>query len=309
MKYPCWSEYDSVYDGIELEMHVVDHCNLNCAGCNHFCSLADPFFISLESFSDQLQLVKEKIPSLRWLMLLGGEPTLHPQLLELCEIARELFPDITIEILSNGKDLSKVVKQKEQFDKLNILFTIARYDIEYDEDMVEEMCQMKNNNRSWGRESFTQTLVDITGSQDMNTSFFKNCHHQLPCFTLQDYKIYECPFAAHVRHFSKKFHIPSIEGSDYLSLRTLTLDQLEEFAYQPKNVCKYCKPGVNWIWHLSDALHPARPHNSVASAIGTSYSRMCNCNGYIGLPAMLGRCQCNVQTPATRGTIYCWIKT
>jgi glycosyltransferase involved in cell wall biosynthesis len=88
----------------------------------------------------------------------------------------------------------------------------------------------------------------------MNTSFFKNCHHQLPCFTLQDYKIYECPFAAHIRHFSKKFHvdIPSIEGSDYLSLKTLTLDQLEAFAYQPKNVCKYCKPGVNWIWHLSD---------------------------------------------------------
>jgi hypothetical protein len=52
MKYPCWSEYDSVYDGVELEMHIVDHCNLNCAGCNHFCSLAEPFYISIESFTD-----------------------------------------------------------------------------------------------------------------------------------------------------------------------------------------------------------------------------------------------------------------
>jgi len=52
MKYPCRSDYDSVYDGIELEMHIVDHCNLNCAGCNHFCPLAEPFYISLKEFQN-----------------------------------------------------------------------------------------------------------------------------------------------------------------------------------------------------------------------------------------------------------------
>lgn len=60
----------------------------------------------------------------------------------------------------------------------------------------------------------------------MNETFFKNCHHQLPCFTLRDYKIYECPFAAHIIAFKKKFNvdIPEIEGIDYLNLKTLTLD-------------------------------------------------------------------------------------
>ena len=254
MKYPCWSEYDSVYDGVELEMHIVDHCNLNCAGCNHFCSLAEPFYITIEEFTNQLKLVKEKIPSLKWLMLLGGEPTLHPQLLELCIIARELFPNITIEVLSNGKDLSNIVDKRMEFDKLNISFTLARYNIEYNEEHINKLCELPNNGRSWGRESFTQTLVDITGSQDMEESFYLKCHHQLPCFTLQDYKIYECPFAAHIRHFIKKFHvdIPLIPYNDYLPLEDLTLDKLEYFAYQPKNICKYCKTGENWLWHLSD---------------------------------------------------------
>lgn len=254
MKYPCWSEYDSVYDGVELEMHIVDHCNLNCAGCNHFCSLAEPFYISIESFTDQLKLVKEKIPSLKWLMLLGGEPTLHPQLLDLCIIARKLFPDITIEILSNGKDLSRVIDKRFEFDKLNILFTFATYNIEYNDQDLKQMCELKNNNKSWSRESFTQTLVDINGTQDMADSFFNQCHHQLPCFTLQDYKIFECPFAAHIRHFNKKFNtdIPLIKDSDYLDLKEITLDKLEYFAYQPKNICKYCKPGENWVWHLSN---------------------------------------------------------
>lgn len=254
MKYPCWSEYDSVYDGVDLEIHIVDHCNLNCAGCNHFCSLAEPFYISLDEFKKQLILVKEKIPSLKWLMLLGGEPTLHPQLLELCQIARTLFPNIIIEILTNGKDLSKIVTKKEQFIQLNIQFTIARYNIPYNESDIKSVCEIGNSSFSWGRESFVQTLVDITGSQDIKQSFYKYCHHQLPCFTLQDYKIFECPFAAHIRHFNKKFHtnIPIIENIDYLDLNTLTLDKLESFAYTPKNICKYCKPGENWIWHLSD---------------------------------------------------------
>ena len=25
-----------------LEHHIVDHCNLKCAGCSHFSCLADP---------------------------------------------------------------------------------------------------------------------------------------------------------------------------------------------------------------------------------------------------------------------------
>lgn len=255
MKFPCQSDYDSVYDGIELEMHIVDHCNLNCAGCNHFCPLAKPFYISLKEFQNQLEIVKEKLPSLKWLMLLGGEPTLHPQLLELCQIARQLFPNITIEILTNGKDLSNVAKQIKEFQKININFTIAQYNIEYNDQDIKTVCNIPGNNFSWGRESFLQTLVDIDGSQDMEENFFYHCHHQLPCFTLQDYKIFECPFAAHIRHFIKKFNcdIPLIKDIDYLDLNTITLNKLEQFSYQPKNICKYCKPGEHWTWHLSDS--------------------------------------------------------
>lgn len=254
MKYPCWSDYASVFEGVDLEIHIVDHCNLNCAGCNHFCPLAEPYYIDLEHFKNQLLMVKEKIPSLKWLMLLGGEPTIHPQLLELCEIARDIFPDIIIEILTNGKYLKGILKDKQRFEELDIHITIARYNIQYDEEDVEEVLSMKHAGQSWGRASFIQTLVDINGSQDAEKNFYHHCHHQLPCFTLKDYKIYECPFAAHIDHFCKKFNIdiPLVENNDYLPLETLTLDKLEQFSYQPKNICKYCKPGQNWIWHQSN---------------------------------------------------------
>ena len=259
MKFPCWSDYDSVYEGVDLEIHIVDHCNLNCAGCNHFCPLAEPYYIEPEYLRAQLKMAKEKIPSIRWIMLLGGEPTIHPQLLELCKITREIFPDpnIQVEILTNGKDLTPIVNDITEFEKENISVTVAIYDIDYNQEHLDKICHMERGGISWGRESFSQTLVDVTGSQDMEQSFFKNCHHQLPCFTLKDFKIYECPFAAHISAFKKKFNvdIPDIEGVDYLSLETLTLDALENFSYQPKNICKYCKPGQGWVWHRSDRTY------------------------------------------------------
>ena len=103
-------------------MHVVDHCNLNCVSCNHFAPLAKPWFITKESLSNSLNLVKENIPNVKNLILLGGEPTLHPELLDLCKIDREILPDIEISILSNGKNLSQGEKQLNYLNhKINIL--------------------------------------------------------------------------------------------------------------------------------------------------------------------------------------------
>ena len=47
---PYRSDFPSIYEGIEVEMHIVDHCNLNCNCCNHFSPIAKPWYISLEDF-------------------------------------------------------------------------------------------------------------------------------------------------------------------------------------------------------------------------------------------------------------------
>ena len=60
-------------------------------------------------------------------MLLGGEPFLHPQLIELCQIAREIFPDIFLNILTNGIILSDNYPEEklEELKKLDILTSIS----------------------------------------------------------------------------------------------------------------------------------------------------------------------------------------
>ena len=140
IKAPCRSIWESVHEGFELEIHVVDHCNLKCAGCNHFAPLADPYFIDRDHFNNQLKMVKEKLPSIQRLILLGGEPCLHPDLSLLCADARSIFPTIDIQVLTNGSLLDSIIKDSDIYLRDRIFFSISKYiDIDYDEKKIEQI--------------------------------------------------------------------------------------------------------------------------------------------------------------------------
>ena len=89
-----------------VEYHLVDSCNLRCAGCSHYSSLLDDLsYTPLEKVQKELQLLKSKTDDgnhLYWLRLLGGEPLLHPCLSQCIEEIRDLFPHTRITLVTNG---------------------------------------------------------------------------------------------------------------------------------------------------------------------------------------------------------------
>ena len=69
-----------------IELHIVDHCNLNCVGCSHFSPLAEPYFKDVDEYREEMKdLSKFEIGTIR---IMGGEPLLHPKWYEFCEITR-----------------------------------------------------------------------------------------------------------------------------------------------------------------------------------------------------------------------------
>ena len=44
---------------LQLETHLVEHCNLNCQMCTHFSPLARPQCTEVESFSRDMQRLQE----------------------------------------------------------------------------------------------------------------------------------------------------------------------------------------------------------------------------------------------------------
>ena len=79
------------------------HCNLNCAGCAHFAPLADgKWFLSPLTLRMGLMTLREVgHAQVGLLRLFGGEPLLHPNLLELVDVAQNECT-AKVQILSNG---------------------------------------------------------------------------------------------------------------------------------------------------------------------------------------------------------------
>lgn len=248
--------WKSVYEGVSLEIQVVDHCNLNCAGCNHFSPLAEPWYIDIEDFRNQIIMANKKIPNIRLFMIVGGEPTLHPQLFELCKIAREVFPKekTQLKVLSNGLDMRDALKHKEEYLDMDVMFDITTYG-KYTNHKTVKYCEdygIAFNHQA--RMFMRQQLVNEKGDTDPISGYYQHCPHEIPCFTLKNYKIYICPFSAHLDIYRKKYNvnIPE-EKNDYLCLEDInSLDDLHNFIFSPKNICKYCDSEyseASWLWH------------------------------------------------------------
>lgn len=89
---------------IELEINTI--CDLDCFGCDRFSDVTTAPNMTLA----QVQLFVKESLELGWewerIRLLGGEPTLHPQLHEIVETLLEYrmhYPKCLIQLLSNGQ--------------------------------------------------------------------------------------------------------------------------------------------------------------------------------------------------------------
>lgn len=73
----------------KAEIHLTYRCNLACHNCNRMSFLREPHTpdMTLEDVGEFLMQAQD----LDWypaLMLIGGEPTLHPQFMEICALCR-----------------------------------------------------------------------------------------------------------------------------------------------------------------------------------------------------------------------------
>src|SRR4051812_37795747 len=69
-----------------LEYHIVDHCNLHCDQCCSFSPILPKWACDPETFRKDLLKIKTALAP-QFLKIVGGEPLLHPRLVELLTIA------------------------------------------------------------------------------------------------------------------------------------------------------------------------------------------------------------------------------
>lgn len=84
-----------------LEIHVAHACNLACESCSHYSNQGHRGLVSLEDAESWMQAWSGRLVP-RIFSLVGGEPTVHPQLAEFVLLARRYWPTTHLRLVTNG---------------------------------------------------------------------------------------------------------------------------------------------------------------------------------------------------------------
>ena len=227
---------------------ITEHCNLNCASCDHFSPLAQEWYMQLEQFESDLirmkQVLNEKVASIR---IEGGEPLLHADVLKFIETARKVFPNVKLYLLTNGLLLrSKDARFYQICRNNNVIIRVTPYPISLDYDSLRKFILDKGIRFEYAVNNEEKTMIhqtlDLDGKQDKYDSF----HHCLmangECAELRNGKLYQCNLVANAHIFNEYFDRNLIiDKRDYIDIYS-DVDAQDIFDYlcNPIMFCKYC---------------------------------------------------------------------
>jgi MoaA/NifB/PqqE/SkfB family radical SAM enzyme len=234
-----------------LEIHIVDHCNLNCAYCTHYSPLTKEKFVDTVQYeNDFKRLSKLGADKVRRVRLLGGEPLLHDKLPTLTRIARECFLKSEIQVVTNGILLPK---QSDEFwdvcSKHNIEIYISSYPINLDYELIKSLAKKHkikliyhDNDNSVDRLQMAKYVLDIDGQQNLREAFRICTAANGTCTNLRDGKLYQCPTSAYISVFNEYFSRNlELSEKDYIDIyKVNSMDEIFEFLRRPVPFCRFC---------------------------------------------------------------------
>lgn len=232
-----------------IELNLVDHCDLNCKNCSHFSNISPKHIIPLEVIKKDLDrlsaLAKGRLLTLR---LIGGEPLLHPDLLQIIPYARASFPDTRLCLVTNGLKLAKQTTEFWHCCRDNqIEITPTKYPISLDYEKIENLAKEHQvAYRYYGDhpEVLKTSLkfpLDLDGTKNPQASY-DLCQQARECAMVAEGRIYLCPVVATSYIFNQKFgDLLKLQEKDCLVLEKVkSLEEITAFLGKPSPFCRYC---------------------------------------------------------------------
>lgn len=241
-----------------LHIHLTDHCNLNCRGCDNFSPLSPEIFANFDTVEqDFSRISKLSNGHVNEIQLLGGEPLLHPRVTDFMDIARKYFPNVAIKIITNGV---LILRQQNSFwekcRQNSIEIVVTKYPIKIDHDAIEKMAAKQRvkfcfyGNTEYVPKNMQCIPLDLSGSQNARGSFLR-CSRANRCVALDNGKIYTCTLIPYVKYFNSYFEkkLPVTEADSIDIYTAKDMDEILNFIAKPVPFCRFCNQ-KNIIWDI-----------------------------------------------------------
>ncbi|SDV47056.1 GTP 3',8-cyclase MoaA family protein [Chitinasiproducens palmae] len=229
-----------------LEAHIVDHCNLTCAECCSLSPLLPEWYAEPAPIEADLRRAATVLQP-RVFKLVGGEPLLHPALVEIIERVRATGIAPVTSLTTNGLKLGDM---PDAFWQAVDALTISRYPKpRLTPDLVahiERQAARFGVRLNWKVQD-TFTLMDraqALADRDEAQRVFHDCWIRERCHMIRDGMFYTCTRPA---HFHTLFNGEKDFQSDGLPLRDEAglLDAMLAYLSRetPLEACLHCHGG------------------------------------------------------------------
>lgn len=225
-----------------LEIGIVHHCNMNCNGCSTCANISGKEFIEIEKFEKDLKRIKVIFSGIKILKLFGGEPLLHPDIIEIITCARKIFPDAKILVHSNGLLVPKCTEELlTRMNQLEIEFIFTLYPETGKIKRKIELClQQANVEYEFTPPTYEfRKVINRKGSYDPE-EVYSNC---CKCISLIEDNL-SCGFPYLIKRLEEKYDTiiceDKYQGCVNIYNTELTGWEINRLLDKPHNLCAYC---------------------------------------------------------------------
>lgn len=235
-----------------LEIQITDSCNLNCKGCSHCAGLIkQQQHVSLDEFQRDLVRLKELIPTIKKIRILGGEPFLNSRLAEYVQFARSVYTESNIRITTNGTLILSM--DKEFFEKLKaykIGLDISVYPpTQRILDKIKGVldCYEVSYKCTPMIEKFGKRIT-LEGNSNIEETFY-SCDSKM-CNFLREGVLSPCPAPVILKWLADYFGFEVDTETGKINIHDSSLNgrDIIKFLNSPNMVCRYCTKMEFFDW-------------------------------------------------------------
>ncbi len=224
----------------QVEMHIMDSCNLNCRGCTHFSPIFSNSIPCLEARLSDVKQLKEKISCIMRFYILGGEPFLNPEINDyICGI-RRILPYTQLYIVTNGLLIDHLSDETLQCIKENqVWISISEY--QPTRKKIDKICQILDEYKILYeiREASLKEKFCLPLSLSKNSIHPKTCISN-GCVIIGDGKIARCPQLMYISYFNNHFNTNLPEDGIMELEFCPTGDRLLRVLKEEVPLCRHC---------------------------------------------------------------------
>lgn len=241
-----------------FEVPVTDNCNLNCKGCLFASNIVrEASHVPYAELEKDARKMSELFYDVPWIRILGGEPLMHPNIIDILECYRTYFPHSEVDLCTNGLLIPKMEEGFWDCIKKNkISIHVSGYKPTYNQlDKIDAILKEKEISYAiLKREEFLKYYTSKP-ENDMVDSF-QRCIAS-GCYEVYRGRISSCSAVIAFEHFNEKFGSEYLvtENEDWFDIHKEGIDawQIKKKLELPSYCCKYCNVNgmVSFEWDYS----------------------------------------------------------